>query len=166
MNTSRSRVIAQADRLVGLLIRGCFVVACAALVAITCITVYEIFMRYFLDSPTIWVSDATRYLLALVIMFGLPDLTLRQQHVSIDLVSEKLSGWPPYRRILTAIGCLTCLFVAWLVLGVFRSQLGNGIETQGLWQIPRFWITGTILIGFTLAGLAFASLTLKPQNME
>lgn len=166
MNTTRPSVTEQADRLVGLLARGCFVVACTALVAITCITIYEIFMRYFLNRPTIWVSDAVRYLLALVIMLGLPDLTLRQQHVSIDLVSGQLSGWPPYRRILTAVGGITCLFVSWLVLGVFLTQLGNGIETQGLWQIQRFWITGAILTGFTIAGLAFVALTLKPRDKE
>ncbi|MCP1198352.1 TRAP transporter small permease [Notoacmeibacter sp. MSK16QG-6] len=160
------RVTTQAGRLVGLMVQICFVLACAALAVITCITVYEIMMRYFLNRPSIWVSDAVRYLLAAVIMLGLPELTVRHGHVSIDLISELLVRWSLYRRILFAIGAATCLFVSWVVQAVFFSQLHSGIMTQGLWPIPRFWITGIILTGFALTGLAFIVLTFQSTTED
>lgn len=166
MTTVAKTILRQADTMIGLLVRLCFVLACCALVAIVCITIYEIVMRYFLNSPTIWVSDAVRYLLACVILLGLPDVTLRQGHVSIDLVSSRFDVASRYRRFLFLVGALTCFFVSWLVLNVFLSQLSSQILTHGLWQIPRFWITGAILIGFFLSGLTFLILMLSPRPKE
>lgn len=152
--------------MVDLLTRITFVLACVALVAIVGVTLVEIIMRYFFGRPTIWVSDAVRYLLACVILLGLPRLTMLQGHVSIDLLPQMQPVTSVYRRALTFVGAMTCFFVCWLVQDVFFKQIASNILTSGFWQIPRSWITGTLFTGFFLAGLAYLALTISPRPKD
>lgn len=146
-----------------LLIRACFVLSCTALVIILGITIFEISMRYFLDSPTKWVSDSVRYLLAFMIMMGLPDVTRRNEHVSITLFVDGLRAGHPVRRILFIIAACVCFFVTWLALDVALTQFGRNLYTQGTWRIPRVFVTGPVVVGFFVAGLTFLGLAVRPE---
>lgn len=154
----------QIGRVADLLIRTCFLISCAALVIILIITVYEISMRYFFGSPTKWVSDSVRYLLAVAIMLGLPDVTRRNEHVSISLMLDRFRAGHPVRRVLFLLSAGVCAFVTYLAFDIALTQYARDLYTQGTWRIPRVWITGSIVLGFGLAGLAFLVLALKPAQ--
>ncbi|WP_138470203.1 TRAP transporter small permease [Poseidonocella sp. HB161398] len=154
----------QAGALAGLLVKAAFWVACAALVVIVCITIYEITMRYFFDSPTSWVSDSVRYLLAFLIMLGLPEVTREEGHVSIALLAGHLRPGHPYLRLLAGISALACFAVTYFALDVALAQAARDVLTQGTWRIPRVWITGSIAAGFSIAGLVFLALALLPRE--
>lgn len=163
----RGRVISQqVGSFVDLLVRLCFLISCAALVIILVITIYEISMRYFFDNPTKWVSDSVRYLLALMIMLGLPDVTRRNEHVSISLFIETMRKDHPFRRLLFFVSACVCVFVTYLALDIALTQYARNLHTQGTWRIPRVWITGGVVIGFAVAALAFAALAIKPEPKE
>lgn len=162
---TRPRVIGQqVGAAVDLLVRICFLISCTALVIILVITIYEISMRYFFDSPTKWVSDAVRYLLAVTIMLGLPDVTRRNSHVSVSLVLDSLRHGHPIRRALFVISAGVCTFVTYLAVDIALLQYARDLHTQGTWRIPRVWITSSVALGFAVAGLAFAGLALKPRD--
>lgn len=159
----RARAIGtRVGALVAWLSRLCFLLSCTALVVILVITIYEVSMRYFLDSPTMWVSDAVRYLLAFMIMLGLPEVTRRDEHVSISLVLDALRPGHPLRRVLFVISALVCGFVTWLAADVALTQLARDLHTQGTWRIPRVWVTGAVVAGFAMAAATFLTLALKP----
>jgi len=147
-----------------LLVKIGFWIACGALVVIVCITLYEITMRYFFDSPTTWVSDSVRYLLAVLIMLALPEVTREQGHVSITLVLDQFPRKHIYRRLLFLVSAVTCFFVTYLATDVSLTQLARDLHTQGTWRIPRVWITGAVSVGFCFAGLAFLAIAFQPNK--
>lgn len=164
MSEARHTLVRQVGVLADLLLKICFWIACGALVVIVCITLFEITMRYFFDSPTKWVSDSVRYLLAFLIMLGLPQVTREQGHVSITLFSDLLPQEHIYPRALFLISAVTCFFVTYLAVDVALTQFARNLHTQGTWRIPRVWITGAVSIGFGLAGLAFLTSALLPHK--
>lgn len=52
---------------------------------------YEVVMRYFFRSPTIWVWDINVQLFALVLFLGGGQVLLRDQHVRVDVIYGNLS---------------------------------------------------------------------------
>lgn len=156
----------QIGRLVDLLVTLCFWLACLALVIIVCVTLYEITMRYFFNAPTRWVSDSVRYLLAAVIMLGLPEMTRDGGHVAITLFLDYVPRDHVYRRLLGIISAGACFFVTYLASDVALQQFERWNYTQGMWRIPRFWISGSITIGFCLAGLMFLMIALRPRQED
>lgn len=164
--TALRRSARRAGDIAGLLIQACFALSCLSLVVILLITIYEISMRYFLDSPTIWVSDSVRYLLAFMIMLGLPDVTRRNEHVSISLFVDRLRGDHPVRRVLFFVSACVCFFVTWLALDVSLVQFDRNLYTQGTWRIPRVFVTGPVVVGFFMAGLTFLGLSLRPKTVD
>lgn len=149
---------------VDLLVRICFLISCAALVIILVITIYEISMRYVFDSPTKWVSDAVRYLLAVTIMLGLPDVTRRNAHVSISLLLDNLRRRQTVCRLLFVVSAAVCAFVAYLAVDIALVQHARDLHTQGTWRIPRVWITSSVALGFAVAGMAFIALALTHRD--
>lgn len=164
---TRLRVITrQVGTFADLLIRLCFLLSCTSLVIILVITIFEISMRYFFDSPTKWVSDSVRYLLAFTIMLGLPDVTRRNEHVSISLFLDGLRKGHPVRQILFLISACVCVFVTYVAVDIALTQFARNLYTQGTWRIPRVWITGSVAIGFAVAALAFVGLAIRPKTKE
>nr|WP_274705745.1 TRAP transporter small permease [Salipiger pentaromativorans] len=136
------------------------------MVIILVITIFEISMRYFFDSPTKWVSDSVRYLLAFMIMLGLPEVTRRNEHVSISLFLDRFRKDHIVRRLLFLVSACVCVFVTYLAVDIALTQFARNLHTQGTWRIPRVWITGSVAIGFGVAALAFAALALGPKSRE
>ena len=164
--TPRRVLTRQVGAFADLLIRFCFLLSCTSLVIILVITIFEISMRYFFDSPTKWVSDSVRYLLAFTIMLGLPDVTRRNEHVSISLFLDGLRRDHPLRRVLLWVSACVCLFVTYVAVDIALTQFARNLHTQGTWRIPRVWITGSVAIGFAVAALAFVGLAIRPRAEE
>jgi TRAP-type mannitol/chloroaromatic compound transport system permease small subunit len=68
---------------------------------------YEVLMRYFFNSPTIWVHELSGFSFAFYLALTGPWLLQRKEHVSVDIVYSKF----PARFRLTAdiISYLVCL---------------------------------------------------------
>lgn len=145
-------------------IRASFVLAQISLAALAAITLIEIVSRYFFSSPTIWASDAVRYLMACVIIFGLPDVTLNRQHVAIDLFTRKFRADGLYPRGLSLVCAIVSAITSLIFLDVFIGHLASGALTQGLWKIQRSWLSGALVFGFALSTLTFVMLALSPAR--
>ncbi|MFC3612859.1 TRAP transporter small permease [Lutimaribacter marinistellae] len=145
-------------------IRASFVLAQISLAALAAITFIEVVSRYFFSSPTIWASDAVRYLMACVIIFGLPDVTLNQQHVAIDLFTRKFSAEGLYNRGLSVLCAIVSAIASLIFLDVFIGHLNSGALTQGLWKIHRYWLSGALVFGFAMSTLTFVMVALSPAR--
>lgn len=137
--------------------RWLFALAGAALMAIVALYVFEVVMRYAFTAPTTWSGEAVQYALAVLLFFGLPEVTRRGAHVAIEIVPETL---PPRAarvlgRINAALGAGACAVAGWIVTGEAVSQAERGLMTNAANPIPRWWITAVIALGFASAALHF-----------
>lgn len=163
-NTTSRAIKSRADKVLDLAIKASLCIACVALVGVLCITLIEISARYFFNSPTRWGSDSVRYLLAVVVMFGLPAVTRRSEHVSISIFSQRFPPRHIYQRIMLVICAIVCIVVAYVMQDVFWTQVERGVNTQGTWRIPKAYVTGCLTIGYFMSGLIFAYLSIFAGN--
>ena len=69
-----------------------FVCSCIMLAVLTILVTYEVIMRYFLKSPTIWTSEIDGYLYVAMVLFALGFAQREDKHMKMDLVSGKMKG--------------------------------------------------------------------------
>jgi TRAP-type C4-dicarboxylate transport system permease small subunit len=69
------------------------------LLALSCATVLDALLRYFLGRPLPGTFEATELLLAAVIFFGMPYANVTDGHVSVDLLTQHLSRRVQYALI-------------------------------------------------------------------
>lgn len=102
---------------------------------IVVISAYEVFMRYALGRPTIWVHELSIALAATCFVIGGPYVHQARQHITISFVYERL---PP------AVQRWVCLVCSLLALA-FLCLLTYAASVQG-WQALQYReTTGTAL---------------------
>lgn len=84
------------DRIVTGLVRLCGALSTALILVIFVQIVVAVTRRYVFDRPLQWSDEMIGYLLVTLVMLGAAEALRRGDHISIDLVSAKLS--PRYRR--------------------------------------------------------------------
>jgi len=91
------------------------------LLLIMAVMVYEVFMRYIFDNPTIWVHEATQHIFIAYSMLGGGFVLVIRRHVNVNLLYERLS-----RRTQAILDLCTSVFFFAFV----------GVLT---WQAMRFF---------------------------
>ncbi len=69
-----------------------FYFSCAIVAFIAISVCYNVFMRYFLKSPPLWVVQATEYSLLWIVFLSASYLLREGGHISIDLIYGSLKG--------------------------------------------------------------------------
>lgn len=70
------------------------------------VVIYEVFMRYVLNRPTIWGFEVTGFLYGLHYMFGLAYADVHDGHVRVDIFTSRFSG-----RVRNIIAIVTILLI-------------------------------------------------------
>ena len=93
--------------IIGSMNRGLGKISSFVLMLIMLFLCYEVVMRYFFNSPTIWVHELSGFSFAFYLALTGPWLLERKEHVSVDIVYSRF----PARLRLTAdiIAYLVCL---------------------------------------------------------
>ncbi len=110
---------------------------------------YEVFMRYFLDSPTIWTVEVSRFTLVYITFLGAAWVLKIDGHVRIDIVLNRLN--PRINALVNVIhsiiSAIVCLVVVWygVVVTMESFQLGYRLETE--LRTPQFLILVIVPIG-------------------
>ncbi|WP_376870702.1 TRAP transporter small permease [Albirhodobacter sp. R86504] len=90
------------------------------------LTIVDVIGRYIFNSPLSGATELTELLLAATIFLGLPAVSLSDDHVTVDLITDKLpQALQPVRRIISGLfagGIL--LVVAWRIW-VYAGQIGG-----------------------------------------
>ena len=130
----------------------------AVLTALMMLTVvYDVIARLVFQAPTLWVIDVNEYMLVYLTFIPAAWILLRDNHVKVELVVERLRPRP--RRILALFGdlmglayCVILTWQSWLVTwDAYRG--GYRFSTAiAFFQYPVFVI---IPIGAAWLGLAF-----------
>lgn len=132
-------------------------IAALSLGGIVSITVAEVTMRYFFNRPIEWVGDVAGYLFCVTIFLAMPEVTRRQGHIAVDLLLERLNtqSRKKARQAIRWFTGLLCLVTAWLSFIETVRLAEQGIQTLGVFMIPKWWVSAFIPFGFFMAGAQF-----------
>ncbi|WP_111493424.1 TRAP transporter small permease subunit [Marinobacter bohaiensis] len=116
--------------------------------------VYEVFSRYVLGSPTLWAFETSYMVMGAIFMLGMANALRVGQHVSVDVITLKLSP-----RVNAAIRTLCYLFflplMIWLTWEVFKyfhdawesgERSGRSAWNPIVWPVYLVWCVGFSLM--------------------
>jgi len=112
------------------------------------IVAFEVFARYVLNSPTIWVYDTSLFLFGYISALGGAYAQQRKSHINVDIIYLKV---PKYVRcifnlitIALAVGFL--ILLAKMSFEKFTESLQFNYRTKSEWapQVYHFWLMMTV----------------------
>lgn len=115
------------------------IVGIGFLVIIMLLTVADVFLRYFLNSPIQGSLELTEYFMVIVVFFGVAWCGVRGGHVRVDLVVNRFS--PRAQAIFDSITCLLSLTILPLIVwrSVVESNYVRAIPTlSDVLKIPAY----------------------------
>jgi TRAP-type C4-dicarboxylate transport system permease small subunit len=137
-------------------------VAATLLFGLMLLTCADVFGRYFLNHPVVGGFELTEMLLAAVIFAGLPLVTLRDDHVTVDLLDPVTPDW--LFRIQHVVACgigVGCTaFLAWR-LWLRAVHLHQEGETTAVLKIQQAWLTYAMSILMACTAVALLALLFR-----
>jgi TRAP-type C4-dicarboxylate transport system permease small subunit len=89
----------------------------------------DVFSRFFFNAPIAGSLEIIQFMLVLTILFDIPYATARKQHVSIDILTSKLSNRSALRleSIMILISLILSLAVVWRTIqyGLLKHQMNE-----------------------------------------
>ncbi|MBU2962431.1 TRAP transporter small permease [Citreicella sp. C3M06] len=96
------------------------------LMALMALTVVDVIGRYLFNSPLIGATELTELLLAAVIFLGLPAVALAEEHVSVDLLTDRMPPWvQPWRLALAGVFSGVVLALVTWRIWIYAGQIGS-----------------------------------------
>ncbi|MAM11233.1 MAG: hypothetical protein CML23_12380 [Rhizobiaceae bacterium] len=102
------------------------VTAGALLMALMCLTVFDVIGRYLLNAPVKGAAELSELLLVSLVYLGLPAVCLDGGHVTVDLVTKSLPRWSERPRLLVTglVSSGVLGIIAWR-LYIYGAQVGG-----------------------------------------
>ncbi|CAE6940078.1 TRAP transporter small permease subunit [Vibrio alginolyticus] len=130
--------------------------------------VFEVFSRYVFDTPTLWAFEISYMVMGAIFMLGIANALRLGQHVSVDVVTLKLSS-----RVNAAVRSLCYLMflpiVCWISLELYlyfyeafesNERSGRSAWNPVMWPVYLVWFVGLT----TLSLQIFAELLKSTQT--
>ena len=142
--------------------RGLSWAGAACLVVMMGITIVDVVLRGALRLPVFGTYDIVEVMLVGVIFLALPEVFLREQHVTVDVIDQVVP--PPVTRALRMLAVLATLgfvgVLGWNMLGPARDAWQFGETTLDL-KIPvwGFWVP--MLLGIAASVVAMLALLVR-----
>ncbi|TXL76423.1 TRAP transporter large permease subunit [Vineibacter terrae] len=133
--------------------------AALGVVFMTVATVYDVCVRYFLNSPTTWATEVSTYVLIATIFFGAAYTHLADGNVRVSVILARLR--PEAARdlgIITAwLGLLYVGIAGWQSVLMVISDYQNGARIFSLLLTPSWMPKAPIAIGLCLLAAALVA---------
>ena len=144
------------------------ILAAIMLTLIMLIVCYEVVMRYFFHSGVDWAADLTSYAILIVAFLGSAWLLRDEGHVSIDLLSQRVSK--KTRNILQVIMSLICvvlfLGLTWFGTKITITFYREGAMLVGGIMVPKSAVVLFIPLGSILLLIQFVRRTVLTLRKE
>ncbi|MEQ9331365.1 TRAP transporter small permease [Thalassobaculum sp.] len=129
----------------GLAVDTLKLVAAVLLFAMMLVTFVDVVGRYFFGRSLNGAYELTEVLLGLIVFAGLPIVTRRGEHVTVDLLTTRLPALPrrALARLAAAATALVLAVLAWRLGSTARDLLGYGDATVFL-GIPLGPVAGAM----------------------
>lgn len=138
----------------------------ALLFAMVALTFVDVLGRRLFNTPVFGANDITEHLMAVIIFAGLPLITARRGHLSIDLLDKWLlqPQWRWWHKLVDGLIALVWALVAYqYFLAIFEAIDIN--EVSPALTIPRAWMYALMSVCAGLAAVA-ALLVAPPRHHE
>ena len=122
--------------------------------AIVALTFTDVIGRRLFNTPVFGANDITEHLMALIIFTGLPLLTLKRGHLSIDLLDHWLlqPKWRAWHKAVDVLIAAVLGLIAWQYF-VSIQESRNINEVSPALSIPRAWMYTYIACTTALAAV-------------
>ena len=131
-------------------------VAAALILCLMLLTCVDVVGRYFLNKPVTGGFELTEVLLAALIFAGLPLVTLRGDHITVDLFDPVTPDWlfRIQHALASLIGAACTGYLSWR-LWLRAEDLQRAGETTSQLQFRLAWLTYAmaVLMALTAAAL-------------
>lgn len=95
------------------------------LMALMGLTVVDVVGRYLFNAPLIGATELTELLLAAVIFLGLPAVALAEEHVTVDLLTDRMPPWVhPWRLAIAGVFSGVVLGLVTWRIWIYAGQIG------------------------------------------
>ena len=141
------------------------VVAAALMFCIMLLTCVDVFGRYVLNKPVTGGFELTEILLASLIFAGLPLVTLRGDHITVDLFDAVTPDWlfRIQHALATVIGTAGIGYLAWC-LWQRAVSLDRAGETTSQLQFKLAWLTYAMAVLMALTAAALVVTLFRPPH--
>jgi C4-dicarboxylate transporter DctQ subunit len=110
----------------------------------------EIIMRYFFHKPQVWSEELCEYILFTLAFLGAPWLLKKGGHVSVDIITERLS--PRVRGYLglfaCGIGVLVSAVVTWFSIVAAWDCYVTGVVVTKTLTVGKHYFLAFITLGY------------------
>ena len=122
-------------------------------------TVYDVFVRYVLDSPTIWSTEISTYVLVATIFFGAAYTHLAEGNVRIRILLDRLTPAAARDLELSAawLGLTYAAIAGWQAILMVLSDYRHGTRMFTLLLTPTWMPKTPIAIGLCLLAVALTA---------
>ena len=132
------------------LARLCLGVSGGLLLLLTILTICEVLGRYLLNAPISGKADLAKMLLAMSLFFAFPVVTLRREHIDVDLLDGVFNarfGFIRDRAVDILIGGIVIIAGYWVFdrAAKFLAR-GSGSEILFIPKYPLTYLIATILV--------------------
>jgi TRAP-type C4-dicarboxylate transport system permease small subunit len=123
----------------------------------------DVFVRSLLNRPIGWMLEYTEHALLLILLLGMPRLVRKGEHVGVDLLLNLVPPTIAWRmRIIAEFAAgVTCAIVAVAAGFGTRSDYVFGVETFGIYPLPRFVLMAVVTVGLALTAIEFLRLMVR-----
>lgn len=151
------------ERAVDAIARLAGAVAAVSVLLMMLIVGYGVVLRYGFGQPQVWTDELVAYLVVLAVMLAAAEVLRRGEHISIDLLTERL-GARARRGIdiagmIAVIALSAVLVVSGYDMAAFSQSMG--IRSTGHLATPEWIPQAALPLGYGLLALAALSRLLR-----
>jgi len=121
------------------------------------IVCWEVVMRYFFNSPTIWVVEISGYTVLWIPLLGAAWALRQGSHVRMDLITEQLSpkSMSVLNMITAVIAAIICLVITFFGIKVGIDLYQTNFLTQTGLMLPKWPLVAIIPLSTLLLFIEF-----------
>ena len=136
------------------LLAGLAALSTAAFGALAFIIAYEVTLRWLGFRPPVWPQAISEFTMLYATLFAAPWILRRAEHIQVTTLVAVFTprGRTVLSRVMSFIGMVVCLVVAWYAL---RVTLGaQGLEIRSF-EMPKWVVYAPLPLGFFLLAIEF-----------
>lgn len=125
----------------------------------------EVVMRYFFNSPTVWVVEVSGYAVLCIPLLGAAWALRQGSHVRMDLITGQLSpkSLSVLNLITAVIAAIICLVITFFGIKVVIDLYQTNFLTQTGLMLPKWPLVAIIPLSTLLLFIEFLRKILKSQ---
>lgn len=156
--------LAQFDRLIGPVLGGVAALILFVMMSLTCA---DVIGRYFFNRPLHGAFELTEMMLACLIFAGLPLVTLRQEHITVDVLDDMTPDWLlSIQHVLASlVGAVATGYLSWR-LWLRAVQMDAAGETTAQLKIKLAYLTYGMSLLMVLTAIALFVLVFRRPSRQ